>query len=127
MQSNQGDVHWKGVTPWRSPGELGNCDHVSSLDRETAQLRSSRLPTTASTPVLCIADTTPPIPSSTLHTLPTTLWLFPDLRISKMSATMTTGMLGEGKYSGVPGQAWSLPLIDGIHVDMNHLKKGEVK
>jgi hypothetical protein len=40
---------------------------------------------------------------------------------------MATGMLGEGKISDMLVQAQSLPRTDGIHIDMNHLKKGEVK
>lgn len=40
-----------------------------------------------------------------------------------------SGALGEGKLSGSPDHAGlhTNSLSDGIHIDMNHLKKGEVK
>jgi hypothetical protein len=41
---------------------------------------------------------------------------------------MSTGMLGEGTFAAlclVEQEAY--PGTDGIHIDMNHLKKGEVK
>lgn len=40
---------------------------------------------------------------------------------------MSTGMLGEGTFAAKHYPAGSLRYADGIHVDMNHLKKGEVK
>lgn len=41
---------------------------------------------------------------------------------------MSTGMLGEGRPSPPSPLTLELTLpIDGIHIDMNHLKKGEVK
>lgn len=42
---------------------------------------------------------------------------------------MATGVLGEGKLLLFSPKRpdYGLHPIDGIHVDMNHLKKGEVK
>jgi hypothetical protein len=41
---------------------------------------------------------------------------------------MTTGMLGEGTLCVVLDELQAyLQCTDGIHIDMNHLKKGEVK
>ena len=38
-----------------------------------------------------------------------------------------TRMLGEGKLGTQHHESNGSPGLDGIHVDMNHLKKGEVK
>ena len=38
-----------------------------------------------------------------------------------------TGMLGEGELETQHHKSNGSPGLDGIHVDMNHLKKGEVK
>jgi len=40
---------------------------------------------------------------------------------------MTTGMLREGKLASAIQQLEAHLNLDGIHVDMDHLKKGEVK
>jgi hypothetical protein len=40
---------------------------------------------------------------------------------------MSTGMLGEGTGTAVQYKLRNSLYLDGIHVDMDHLKKGEVK
>jgi hypothetical protein len=40
---------------------------------------------------------------------------------------MSTGMLGEGRVASAGHQLEAHLDADGIHVDMDHLKKGEVK
>jgi hypothetical protein len=41
---------------------------------------------------------------------------------------MSTGMLGEGIFAAInKSTTGSSHCADGIHIDMNHLKKGEVK
>lgn len=44
-----------------------------------------------------------------------------------LSIMQPTGMLGEGKLGTQHHKSNGSPGLDGIHVDMNHLKKGEVK
>ena len=38
-----------------------------------------------------------------------------------------TGMLREGVYQEYQYFRWANVSVDGIHIDMDHLKKGEVK
>jgi hypothetical protein len=40
---------------------------------------------------------------------------------------MSTGMLREGRVASAVDQLEAHFDVDGIHVDMDHLKKGEVK
>ena len=44
-----------------------------------------------------------------------------------LSIMQPTGMLGEGKLGTQHHESNGSSGLDGIHVDMNHLKKGEVK
>ena len=58
-----------------------------------------------------------------------TLYRYPLFRALSILKMQPTGMLGEGKVPASEDihRMKKLRLADGIHVDMNHLKTGEVK
>lgn len=103
---------------------------------QALELRSSRcllwllLPTTTTT-TNNSDNNTPCCPSPAAHLhhsiRVSCRYTLPKLPPTQTAMMMSTGMLGEGTFAATCSKCEAHSCADGIHVDMNHLKKGEVK